>query len=85
MMYILYAHVIFHLCRLLHRPEGSRTRSNVTLPSEKLFCIRMLTTLHHRFPVDVFRGRGRYVDEDFDLDLTYITERIIGECIVYVE
>ena len=32
---------------------------------------------------DVYRGRGRYVDEDFDLDLTYITERIIGEC-VYV-
>ena len=24
------------------------------------------------------RGRGRYVNEEFDLDLTYITERIIG-------
>ncbi len=25
------------------------------------------------------RGRDRYVNEEFDLDLTYITERIIGE------
>lgn len=24
------------------------------------------------------RGRGRYVDDDVDLDLTYITEKIIG-------
>ena len=72
-------------CRLLLQPEGSRTRSNVTLPSEKTFCIQMLTTYYIIvFPVDVFRGRGRYVDEDFDLDLTYITERIIGECSVCV-
>ena len=27
----------------------------------------------------MFRGRGRYVDDDFDLDLTYITEKIIGK------
>ena len=26
-----------------------------------------------------YRGRGRYVNEEFDLDLTYITERIIGK------
>ena len=32
------------------------------------------------FVCAVFRGRGRYIDEDFDLDLTYITERIIGKC-----
>ncbi len=25
------------------------------------------------------RGRDRYVNDEFDLDLTYITERIIGE------
>ena len=25
------------------------------------------------------RGRDRYVNEEFDLDLTYITERIIGK------
>ena len=26
----------------------------------------------------MFRGRDRFVDEEFDLDLTYITERIIA-------
>ena len=25
------------------------------------------------------RGRDRYINEEFDLDLTYITERIIGK------
>ena len=41
----------------------------------------MYTTVDNimSFVCGVFRGRGRYVDEDFDLDLTYITERIIGE------
>lgn len=29
--------------------------------------------------VCAFRGRDRYVNEEFDLDLTYITERIIGK------
>ena len=28
-----------------------------------------------------YRGRDRYVNEEFDLDLTYITERIIGVCV----
>jgi hypothetical protein len=26
----------------------------------------------------IARGRGRYIDATFDLDLTYITERVIG-------
>ena len=28
------------------------------------------------------RGRERFVDEEFDLDLTYITDKIIGRCCV---
>ena len=74
-------HVILlcvHTDRLLHQPEGSRIRSSVMSLSEKTICVQLLTILHRV----VFRGRGRYVDEDFDLDLTYITERIIGEYIM---
>ncbi len=31
------------------------------------------------------RGRDRYVNDEFDLDLTYITERIIGELVYVVQ
>lgn len=28
--------------------------------------------------INMFRGRNRFTDDGFDLDLSYITERIIG-------
>ena len=33
----------------------------------------------------VSRGRQRYVDEEFDLDLSYITDRVIGKLYVIRE
>lgn len=46
-----------------------------------VYCILYSTTtddLHVSVYYVMFRGRDRFVDEEFDLDLTYITERIIA-------
>ena len=43
------------------------------------------------FVFSYYRNRVRHVDEHFDLDLTYITDRIIGKifvnlhCIVFLQ
>ena len=34
------------------------------------------------FVFSYYRNRVRHVDEHFDLDLTYITDRIIGKIVV---
>ena len=54
--------------------------SRLLLPFVTEFClfpIKIDTHLNSYY-FTFFRGRTRHVDENFDLDLTYITDRIIG-------